>query len=112
MHENGAKLGLATKTRDLKIYFHFAKENGNGFTEICDLSNDVDIKKLIERCVNEWGKIDGIVHSVGFAPADQISGSIEESITREGFGITHDISPYSFAGLIKEAHPFMSENCL
>ena len=31
--------------------------------------------------MNEWGKIDGIVHSVGFAPADQISGSIEESIT-------------------------------
>ena len=111
LHENGAKLGFSYQNeRFEKFISTFAKENGNGFTEICDLSSDVDIKKLIERCVNEWGKIDGIVHSVGFAPADQISGSIEESITREGFGITHDISSYSFAGLIKEAHPFMSEN--
>ena len=111
LHKNGAKLGFSYQNERFEKFISiFAKENGNGFTEICDLSNDDDIKKLIGRCVNEWGKIDGIVHSVGFAPADQISGSIEESITREGFGITHDISSYSFAGLIKEAHPFMSEN--
>ena len=66
LHENGAKLGFSYQNeRFEKFISTFAKENGNGFTEICDLSNDVDIKKLIERCVNEWGKIDGIVHSVG-----------------------------------------------
>ena len=56
------------------------------------------------------GRLDGIVHSVGFAPADQISGNIEDCITREGFSITHDISSYSLAGIIKEAVPHMSES--
>ena len=69
-----------------------------------------NIKNLISTAVEKWGKIDGIVHSVGFAPADQISGNIEDCITREGFQITHDVSSYSFAGLLKEAHPHMSEN--
>ena len=50
------------------------------------------------------------MHSVGFAPADQISGNIEECITREGFQITHDVSSYSFSALLKEAYPHMSEN--
>ena len=50
-----------------------------------DLSNDAEIKALIKKAVEKWGKIDGIVHSVGFAPAEQISGNIEECISREGF---------------------------
>ena len=65
---------------------------------------------MVKRAVDEWGEIDGLVHSIGFAPADQISGNIEDSITREGFAITHDVSAYSFAGLVKEAYPYMSEN--
>ena len=50
LHENGAKLGFSYQNeRFEKFISTFAKENGNGFTEICDLSSDVDIKKLIER---------------------------------------------------------------
>ena len=111
LYENGATLGFSYQNdRFEKFINEFSGDNGGGFTQVCDLSSDNDIKKLISTAIEKWGKIDGIVHSVGFAPADQISGNIEDCITREGFQITHDVSSYSFAGLLKEAHPHMSEN--
>ncbi len=111
LHKNGAQLGFSYQNeRFEKFITEFSKENGGGFTQVCDLANDDDIKKLIATAKKEWGQIDGIVHSVGFAPADQISGNIEDCITREGFKITHDVSSYSFSALLKEAHPFMSDN--
>ena len=111
LHENGAILGFSYQNdRFEKFINEFSAENGQGFTKVCDLSNDEDIKQLIATAVEQWGSIDGIVHSVGFAPADQISGNIEDCITREGFQITHDVSSYSFSALLKEAYPHMSEN--
>ena len=111
LYKNGAKLAFSYQNERFEKFINeFSGDNGGDFTSICDLSDDEQVKALIENAVEKWGKIDGIVHSVGFAPADQISGNIEESITREGFQITHDISSYSFSALIKEAHPHMSEN--
>ena len=111
LYENGAKLGFSFQNERFEKFINeFSKNHGGDFTSICDLSNDAEIKALIKKAVEKWGKIDGIVHSVGFAPAEQISGNIEECISREGFQITHDISSYSFSGLIKEAYPHMSDN--
>ena len=111
LYENGAELAFSYQNeRFEKFISDFAKSHGNAQTHVCDLSADEDIKNLIKRVVEKWGRLDGIVHSVGFAPADQISGNIEDCITREGFSITHDISSYSLAGIIKEAVPHMSES--
>ena len=111
LYENGAELAFSYQNeRFEKFISDFAKSHGNAQTHVCDLSADEDIKNLIKKVVEKWGRLDGIVHSVGFAPADQISGNIEDCITREGFSITHDISSYSLAGIIKEAVPHMSES--
>ncbi len=111
LYDNGAELAFSYQNeRFEKFISDFAKSHGNAQTHVCDLSVDEDIRNLIKSVVEKWGKLDGIVHSVGFAPADQISGNIEDCITREGFSITHDISSYSLAGIIKEAVPYMSES--
>jgi len=47
------------------------------------------------------------VHSVAFAPRDQIAGGFVDSTTREGFRIAHDISSYSLTALAKAARPMM-----
>ena len=52
-------------------------------------------------------KFDILVHSVGFAPREQLAGGFIESITREGYAISHDISAYSLAALAKAALPMM-----
>jgi enoyl-[acyl-carrier protein] reductase I len=54
-----------------------------------------------------WDGLDVLVHSVGFAPRDQLAGGFTESITREGYAISHDISAYSLAALAKAAVPMM-----
>lgn len=48
-----------------------------------------------------------IVHSVGFAPRDQLAGRFVDSVSRDGFRIAHDISAYSFAALAKAGLPLM-----
>jgi enoyl-[acyl-carrier protein] reductase I len=51
--------------------------------------------------------LDVVVHSVGFAPREQLAGSYIDSVTREGFRIAHDISAYSLAALAKASRPMM-----
>ena len=111
LYEQGAELAFSYQNERFEKFINsFAATHGDAKTFVCDLSNDSEIKHLIKNCVENWGEIDGIVHSVGFSPADQISGNIEDCITREGFAITHDISSYSFAAIVKEAAPYMSKS--
>ena len=55
-----------------------------------------------------WNTVDIIVHSVAFAPREQLAGSYLDSVTREGFQIAHDISSYSFAALAKYGRQLLS----
>ena len=48
------------------------------------------------------------MHSVAFAPGDQLQGDYIAAVTREGFALAHDISSYSFAALASHARPMMS----
>ena len=64
---------------------------------------------LLFTCVVTRGGLDVLVHSVGFAPRDQLEGGFTESITREGYTISHDISAYSLAGLTKAALPMLEK---
>lgn len=84
-----------------------AKELGSEIVLPCDLSSDTQIDKLFTELANNWDKFDILVHSVAFAPSDQLDGNYLTCLTREGFRIAHDISSYSFSGLAKVALPMM-----
>ena len=56
-----------------------------------------------------WNSFDGFVHSIGFAPADQLEGNFVDVTTREGFKIAHEISSYSFTAMAKEAKPALND---
>ena len=58
----------------------------------------------------KWKSFDGFVHSIGFAPADQLEGNFVDVTTREGFKVAHDISSYSFTALAKAAKPMLNNN--
>jgi enoyl-[acyl-carrier protein] reductase I len=73
----------------------------------CDVSSDEEIDAVFAGLSKAWDGLDVLVHSVGFAPREQLAGGFVESITREGFQITHDISAYSLAALAKAALPMM-----
>jgi enoyl-[acyl-carrier protein] reductase I len=73
-------------------------------SDIClplDVAEDREIDGMFASLKKRWDMVDVIVHSVAFAPRDQLAGTYLESVTREGFAVAHDISSYSFAALAK-----------
>lgn len=86
----------------------FAGEFGSRIVLPCDVADDAQIDALFASLKQEWGGLDGIVHSIGFAPREAIAGDFLDGMTRENFRIAHDISAYSFAALAKAALPLLS----
>ncbi|MCG8370463.1 MAG: enoyl-ACP reductase, partial [Proteobacteria bacterium] len=74
----------------------------------CDVTSDEEIEAVFTGLGKHWDSLDILVHSVGFAPRDQLAGGFTESVSREGYAISHDISAYSLAGLAKAAQPMMN----
>ena len=73
----------------------------------CDVSSDEEIASVFTELGKHWDGLDVLVHSVGFAPREQLEGGFTAAVTREGFRISHDISSYSLAALAKAARPMM-----
>jgi len=73
----------------------------------CDVSSDDEIDAVFAALAKKWDGLDILVHSVGFAPREQLEGGFTESVTRDGYRISHDISAYSLAALAKCAVPMM-----
>jgi enoyl-[acyl-carrier protein] reductase I len=74
---------------------------------MCDVAHDEQIAKLFEELKQKYGTLQGVVHSVAFAPAAELSGEFLNT-TREGFRIAHDISVYSLIAVARAAAPLMT----
>jgi enoyl-[acyl-carrier protein] reductase I len=84
-----------------------AEEVGAEFIEECDVTNDEQLDALFEKFKNQYGKIDILVHSVAFAPKEDLGGRMVD-VSREGFHIAMDVSAYSLIAMTKRAEPLMS----
>jgi len=73
----------------------------------CDVARDEDIDALFASLAAEWGSLDGLLHSIAFAPREALAGDFLNSISRTAFATAHDISSYSLAALAKGARPLM-----
>jgi enoyl-[acyl-carrier protein] reductase I len=74
---------------------------------MCDVSYDEQIAALFEKLKARYGTLDGLVHSVAYAPADDLKGEFVNT-SREGFRIAHDVSVYSLIAVARAAAPMMS----
>ncbi len=108
MHREGAELAFTFQGEKLeKRVRGFAAEMGSDIIFPLDVSRDKEIDELFIELGKEWNGLDGVVHSIGFAPRDQLEGSYADAVNREGFQIAHDISVYSFAALAKASREMM-----
>lgn len=108
MHREGAKLAFTYQNDDLKARVtELAAEFNAPPVLACDVSDDAQIARLFPALREQWDGLDGIVHSIAFAPREALKGSFLDGLTREGFRIAHDVSAYSFAALAKAALPMM-----
>lgn len=108
MAREGAELAFSHQGDKLKSRVEGVAQRTNGSDRIfdCDVTDDASIASLAAALESAWPEgLDIIVHSIGFAPRELLAGGYLESVTREGFGIAHDISAYSFAALAKTLRP-------
>lgn len=111
MHREGAELAFMYQNeRLLKKLEPIAESLGSNVLLECDVSSDDSIENAFSELKTKWGTFDGLVHSIGFAPSDQLKGSFVDVTTREGFQIAHDVSSYSFTALAKAAKPILNDS--
>jgi len=75
---------------------------------MCDVSKDDEIERVFGQWKERYGKLHVLVHSVAFAPAEEIRGDFL-STSREGFRIAHDVSVYSLIAVSRAAAPLMED---
>lgn len=108
MHQQGAELAFTYQTEKLKSRVEaIAEECGSNIVIPCDVGFDDQIDATFSSLGEHWDGLDILVHSVGFAPREQLDGDYVDVVTREGFSIAHDISSYSFVALAKAARGMM-----
>ena len=74
----------------------------------CDVSNDAEIDQLFALLKDKYGKLDILVHSVAYAPAEELKNDFLLT-SREGFRVAHDVSVYSLIAVTRAAAPLMTE---
>ena len=109
LHEAGTRLAvtyqnerLEQEAKDLILSLPGAE------AFMCDVSKDEEIDRLFAQLKDRYGKLDILVHSVAFAPAEELKGDFVNT-TREGFRVAHDISVYSLIAVSRAAAPLMQD---
>ena len=107
-HREGAKLAFTYQNERFKDRVaKFATEFGSDLLFQCDVAEDAQIEQLFVDLGKHWEGLDGLVHSIAYAPAEAIEGDFLEGITRDAFRIAHDVSSYSYPALAKAARPLL-----
>jgi enoyl-[acyl-carrier protein] reductase I len=107
-HREGAQLAFTYQNdRFLDRVSKFATEFGSDLVFQLDVSDDAQIEAAFSGLAQRWDGLDGLVHSIAFAPNEAIEGDFLEGISRDAFRIAHEISSYSFPALAKAARPML-----
>ena len=110
MAREGAELAFTfqgDKIRDRVC--EMAEQVGSSICLPMDVSLDEEIDAVFSNLDKRWDTLDCIVHSIGFAPRDQMKGPFIETVNREGSKIAHDISSYSFPALAKAGRSMLND---
>ena len=73
-----------------------------------DVQKDEDIAAVIGRAAEEFGTIDFLLHSIGFADRDDLARDTVET-SREGFKMAMEVSAYSLVAVVNAARKIMNE---
>ena len=109
MQQAGAQLAITYQNERLKQEAaDMIAELPNAHAFQCDVSRDEEIAQLFDQLKERYGKLDALVHSIAYAPAEDLKGEFADT-SREGFRIALDTSAYSLVALARAARPLMTE---
>jgi enoyl-[acyl-carrier protein] reductase I len=107
-HREGAALAFTYQNERFKERVTgMAADFGSQLVFPCDVASDQEIANLFAELGKTWDGLDGLVHSIAYAPREAIEGDFLEGISREAFRTAHEVSSYSFPALAKAALPMM-----
>ncbi len=108
MYREGAELAFTYQSDKLRERVErFAADVGSDIALPCDVADDNAIQGVFDHLRDDWDHLDILVHSVAYAPREQLEGNYLQGVTRAGFLMAHDISAYSFSALGAAARPMM-----
>jgi enoyl-[acyl-carrier protein] reductase I len=85
-----------------------AEKLGSEFVEPCDVGDAASMDALFEAIEKRWGKLDFVVHAIGFSDKNELRGRYVDT-SRDNFALTMDISVYSFTAIMQRAEKLMAD---
>ncbi len=74
----------------------------------CDVSDAATIDAVFAEVERKWGKLDFLVHAIGFSDKDELTGRYVDT-SRDNFLLTMDISVYSLTAVVRRAEKLMTD---
>lgn len=74
----------------------------------CDVREAGQVKNLFDQVEDQWGKLDFLLHSIAFAPRDDLHGRVTDC-SQEGFDMAMNVSCHSFIRMVRRAEPLMHD---
>jgi enoyl-[acyl-carrier protein] reductase I len=107
-HELGAAVAVTYATEKARPYVEpLAREVEAPIFMPLDVTRPEDIEAVFARIRDEWGRLDIFVHSIAWAPKEDLQGGLLDC-SAEGFSKAMDISCHSFVRMARLAAPLMS----
>lgn len=85
-----------------------AERLGTEWLAPCDVRVPGELEALFDRVRSEWGGLDFLLHSIAFAPREDLHGRVVDC-SAEGFALAMDVSCHSFLRMAKLAEPLMPD---
>ncbi len=105
----GADIALSYQGEALKKRVEpLAAEIGSTLIVECDVADEGSLDTLFATLQEKWGKIDFLVHAIGFSDKGELRGRYVET-SPENFRMTMDISVYSFTAVCRRAAAMMPD---
>ena len=108
-HEMGADIALTYLNEKAKPHVEpVAKELDAPIFMPLDVSQEGMLEAVFDEIRQRWGRLDILVHSIAFAPAEDLKGGLLDC-SGKGFSKAMDISCHSFIRMAKLAAPLMTD---
>lgn len=109
LHAQGAELAVTWLNEKARAYVEpLAQQVGATIQGPLDVAQPGQMEALFARINETWGRLDTVVHSIAFAPRDDLHGRVVDC-SAEGFAQAMDVSVHSFLRMIRLSEPLMSE---
>ncbi len=114
-HEQGAEMAFTYQGEALgKRVRPLAAEVGSDLVLPCDVTDEASLDAVFAALAERWGRLDFVVHAIGFSDKNELRGRYVEMTTAANFTQTMLVSVYSFTAVVQRAEKLMTEggSCL